>query len=130
MLRKDQHTFEQQLNTWIITNFVDEVYNRNNLSLIPEFVAYDCEYCLEQAVVGSIVELQMHFAYIRINQEAIFDHVEYRIQEILTNQDIVCVKIRRIGVKMPDTEIIPDVTRWEMFQLEHGRIVRRWLARA
>lgn len=129
MMNRAQRTMKPQLNSWIVARFIAEVYTRNNLSSLPEFVAHDCQYYQEHTIIGeNVYELQTHFAYTWINQQSVFEEVEYEIEEILSQKDIVSVKIRRRGVNKPDTDIIPEASRWEMFQLDEGKIVQRWTA--
>ncbi len=122
MKTKIEHTLQTQLNAWVVTRFIDSVYNMKDIHTLPEFLAHSCRFRHENAVVGeSLNELQVHFVYIWINQQQIFDQVEYAIEELVTRHDIVSVKIRRRGVKNKNTDLPVETYRWEMFQLDNGK---------
>ncbi|MCF7805245.1 MAG: ester cyclase [Candidatus Marinimicrobia bacterium] len=131
MINRSKRTLQHQLNTWIVARFIDEIYNRNNLSNLPEFVAHDCQYCGDPTVIGEdLYELQMHFAYTWINQQAVFEEVQYEVEEVISQHDIVSVKVRRKGKAKSTIRTVRDLSRWEMFQLHEGKIARRWIANA
>ena len=131
MINKAKRTLQHQLNAWIVTRFINEIYNGNNLSNLPEFVAYDCQYCGGPTIIGeNLYELQMHFAYTWINQQEVFEEVQYEMEEVISQHDIVSVKVRRKGKTKSDSDPVQDLFRWEMFQLKEGKIVQRWITNA
>jgi|GEM_PF-2833333 len=131
MKNRTDHTLRGQLNSWIATRFIEDIYNRKKLNKLPTFLAPSCKFCHEQTVVGdSLAELHAHFAYTAVNHQAIFDPVEYQIEELITHNDMVSVKLRRKGKPRLNKAVKPELTRWEMFQLNEGKIIQRWIANA
>ncbi len=131
MINRAKRTLQHQLNTWIVARFIDEIYNGNNLSNLPEFISHDCQYCGEPAVIGeTLYELQLHFAYTWINRQAVFEEVRYEMEEVISQHDVVSVKVRRKGKPKGDIDSVQELSRWEMFQLREGKIVQRWIANA
>ncbi len=131
MRTRIEHDLQTQLNAWVVTRFIDSIYNMNHINKLPEFLSDTCRFCHENKVVGeSLSDLQVHFVYTWINQQHIFDQVQYGIEELISSHDIVSVKLRRHGVRSSSQDIPEDTSRWEMFQLTNGKIVRRWTANA
>ncbi|HKJ66459.1 MAG TPA: hypothetical protein VKA68_00745 [bacterium] len=131
MKKRIVRTLQNQLNAWVVCRFIDSVYNMNDINKLPEFIARSCRFCHEDTLVGECLDdVQVHFVYLWINQQQIFDHVQYQVVELITNHDIVSVKIRRQCVRNLNAKVPAESFRWEMFQLDNGKIVQRWTAKS
>lgn len=129
MRNKTASSLHNQLNKWIVVQFIDEIYNQKNLRHLSEFIHHDCQYCLEQTVIGEdFNEIQTHFAYMWVNHDNHFEAVSYQIDKVITRDDIVSIKLRRQGQPKSESDFTPVISRWEMFALSEGKIVQRWLA--
>jgi hypothetical protein len=131
MKKRIDRTLQGQLNIWIVTSFIEDIYNRKEIDKLPQFLAPWCKFYNEKTVIGEcLADLHVHFAYTAVNQQALFNPIGYQIEELITHHDMVSVKLRRNGKSRSDKVVKPELGRWEMFQLNEGKIVQRWIANA
>ena len=123
---------DPQQNKTVVNQFIEQILNRGDLSQLGYIIHSEFKFH-GMPDTETLEDLKLAFAYLHVNWTHIYREVEFEIEEMQVEDDIVTVNLTRRGVlkhqytEAGTTDEMCTVSVQETYRVVDGKIKERWI---